>query len=347
MKKIFIYPLFALLVSAQLSAGALQPKSTDYVIVPDEQQASIETVSQSKELLQTQQEAKTSLSAYDSVIALGDYFKVKKDGKYGIVDRNGNVILAPVFQKVNTFMFDGRECFIAKANGKYRVYYNTGVAVPEENLYTVSQNTSVMAEKELSPQFHAVVEKKEVVYTKVEKVPETKNLVYEIKEIPIVKVKDGKVDTSTGYLNAVLKDKKDLFTINKKQFYIVKENNRIGISDIDGELIIPVKYDYFSVKTPCKHFRYPVFVVSSDNVYSVYDIKGKLLAEQVYDKINIYQRGGLYTFTVEDGQNILRKNGKIQGYFVKADDGYKYHSQRFTLFTPHKVNSLIMTILNN
>ena len=184
MKKTILYSLFILAVfSTQLSANAIQTKSSDYVIIPEEQsqqeqpQAEVTEKATSKntnphqitpesisieqntteiteETNQIDEEEITNTSQiqqpqqYDTISAMGKYYKVKKDGKFGVIDNNGNIILAPVFQRVNIIDIDGQECFAAKADGKFRIYYNTGNLVPEENLYPVVQNSSVLTEEQ-------------------------------------------------------------------------------------------------------------------------------------------------------------------------------------------------------
>ena len=387
MKKTILYSLVILAtVSTQLSANAIQPKSSDYVIIPEEQTQSVQSQSLvneqnttesvklqekepeiviiekseteiNKQVKPTEEETTTNSytqpQQYDTISAMGQYYKVKKDGKFGVIDNNGNIILAPVFQRINIINVDGQECFAAKVDGKFRIYYNTGNLVPEENLYPVVQNSSVLTEEVAQPQFHAVVEKKEIVYspTPVINKVENNNFIYEIKEIPIIKISnkssDVKIQSSNNYiLDSVLNNKKDLFTINKNQYYVINQDGHIGISNKEGNIIIPPIYDSFSVKTPGKIFKDPVFIVSLNKIYSIYDIEGNLLAEEVYDKINVYKNGNLYTYIEKNGQGYLRENNKLIGYITKEGNDYKYKSKKFTFFKPHMVNNLIITILN-
>lgn len=366
MKKRILYALLTFVVcSTMLSAQAIQqPKSSDYEIIPEENteiQAPVEnesnqTIIQSSQVVEQEETTNNSSvknSPYDTITPMGHYFKIQKDGKFGVIDANGNIILAPVFQRISTIMVEGKECFAAKIDGKYRVYYNTGNLISEDNLYPVEQNTSILAEKANAPQFHAVVEKKEIVYSpaKTQTNDETSNFIYEIKEIPIIKISNKNTNittqtTTTDIINSTLDNKKDLFTINKKQFYILKKDGHIGITNADGKVIIPPVFDSFSVKTPGNIFKDPVFIVSSNNVYSIFDTEGNLLAEEVYEKINAYRNGNLYTYIEKDNKGYLRENNKLIGYLTKEGNDYKYTSKRFTFFKPHIVTNLIITILN-
>ncbi|MBQ4122696.1 WG repeat-containing protein [bacterium] len=352
MKKKILYLLLILYaISIQLSASAYQPKSTDYEIdsntnTTNEKTTKINVINQTENI--------------KTISKLGEYLKIEVNGKYGLIDKDGNTILAPVFQKISIIDFDGEKCFAAKADGKYRVYYNTGKLIPEEKLYSVVQNTSILEQEEITPQYTAIIERKEVVYTPI-KIPFksfiTDNLkksgfIYEIKEIPIIKVKNTgeqqSIEKLTNFdLNEALSNSKNIFTLDNKQFYILNENDKIGISTASKETIVPAKYDSFAVKTPHKLFKTPVFLMNDNGIKSIYDLKGNLLAEQVYNKINVYRNGNLYTFQVEEGKGILRENKNILGYMTKDGDEYKYTSEKFTLFKPHIINNLIITILEN
>ena len=383
-KKVLLSAIFISAVFAS-SVFAMQPKSEDYVIVPDEISAGENVVVPETPVVKEnnkksifKKSGKKSLKESDIIIEddsktnitnpkenvptiekageLGQYILIKQDGKYGVVDSNGNIILAPVFQSIDLISQDGQELFKAKADGKYRLYYKTGNLVPEKEINTVMQNTSLLLANDLKPIFMTALTNKFVLYTKVEKEASSDSLVYEIKEIPVIKVSSGKVvdmnrslsDISNKIDEVKTSENENYFTVGKKQYKLVKENGKLGVSDIDGFQILPVKFDIIELKKPCIHFREPVFLVSSNNLYSIHDSKGKVLAEQVFDKINVYKNGKLYTYSLENGKGILKADGKEIGSFVLTDKGaYKYQSKnKFSIIKPHVVNNLIITILN-
>lgn len=360
MKKTLLYSLIVLTaLSVPLGAYAIQPKSTDYIIVPDSQaNHELEQATQYTNPTSAQPQAELLISAYDNITDLGKYYRVKKDSKYGIIDKNGNIILAPVFQRVTLSVIDGVDCFMAKADGKLRIYYNTGKLIPGEDLYPIEQNSSILAEQQINPDFQVVIEKKEVVYSKAEneKIPAKDSFVYEIKEIPLIKAKDVQkedpaiVSVRNRYLNINTlenQDKKDLVTIQRTQYSVLKENGFVGLMDSNNNVIIPPLYDSIQVKTPCKHFKEPVFLVTLNGIASIYDKQGKVLLEQVENQINVYKDGKLYTYNqISYDKGIVKENGRLIGYLTKTNTGYTYSSAKFTFFKPHTVNNLILTVLN-
>lgn len=338
MKKIFAASiLISSFILTNISAQALQTKSEDYIIEQEHV-----TLIQVKDTIKDK-----SITEFESITPLGNYLKIKKDGKYGVMDKSGNVILAPVFQRVNLVNNDNKEYFSAKADGKYRLYHNTGKLIPGNELYPVVQNSSYILARDLNPQFKIAVSNNQITYSKTEnqiKDINVDNFVYEIEEIPITHVhKTAPAEIKEEQTN---EENSNLFTINKKQFYIVSNNDKIGIINIKNKTIIPVKYDKFTLQKPCSHFKNPVFIVSKDNVFTIYNLNGRILAEQVYDKINVYRGGNVYSYTEEDNIGYLTKNGKNIGTFTKVNNEYKYTPSNFSLFKPHIVNNLILTILN-
>lgn len=350
----------ALFISAALASSsfAYQPKSTDYVVVPDEPVK--ENIQVQKDVAVKEQTTQTQDDfSLKAVGELGQYIKIKQDGKYGVMDKNGNIILAPVFQQVNLINYNSQECFWAKANGKVRLYYNTGKLVPETDVNTLTQNTSLLLARDLKPIFKIAAQNKDILYTKIEKQERADQYVYEIKEIPLVKVNSNNVQVAHVEKNAkkvadkaeevqsVIDQNGDFFTIGRNQFLLVTQNGKIGVVDSKNAVILPAKFDTLELKKPCKHFKTPVFVVSANNAYSIYDEEGRVLAEQIFDKINVYRNGKLYTFNIENGKGILRSDGKIIGSFTLSDDGYKYSPKnKLSIIKPHMVNNLIMTIVN-
>lgn len=379
MKKIFVLSVALLSVFSLYNPSfAFQAKSSDYVIVPEGQETIVQPrvkpvqvppLEEMRPLDENNTEfiykvddvvgyinTKTAVhlqTDYDNILLMGDYLKVKKDGKYGVIDKEGNIILAPVFQRIGIFNQDGKEYISAKADGKYRLYYNTGKLIPEEKLYSLEQNTSMLLAKDLKPLFKSAVMKNQITYTKSDESAYDDSFVYEIKEIPLPgKVKTTNISENIANTESVSPEthsaviENNLFTVKKKQYLIIKDADKIGIANVDNEVIIPAKYDAFALQTPCSHFIDPVFIVSRDNAYTIFNQKGKILAEQVYDKINVYRKGKIYTYSVENGVGQLKENDKQLGTITKDGDNYKYKSAGFSIFKPHIVNSLIISMLN-
>ena len=123
---------------AQPAAEIIAINDNEYKLIKDNKAGYINLVSKS-----------TFLTPYDDISVTGDYVKIKNDGKYGLVDKSGNVLLPPSFQSVNVIKSDGKEYLTGKVEGKYRFYQNTGKLIPEEELYTITPTKEYLLANDL------------------------------------------------------------------------------------------------------------------------------------------------------------------------------------------------------
>ena len=125
------------------------------------------------------------LTDYDDISPLGDYLKIKKDNKYGIIDISGREILTPEFDRISLLLSDdGREYIVGKKDGKYRLFYNTGVIVPEEKLYTITNDSSVILARDIKPDLKKFIKNSQVNYEELKNKTES----YKIEEVQLPEV---------------------------------------------------------------------------------------------------------------------------------------------------------------
>ena len=289
------------------------------------------------------------MTDYDDISLLGNNIKTKKQKKYGLIDKNANLILKPIYEKVSVFYNEGKEYIAGKYEGKYKLYQNTGKLIPEEELYVISNDGYYLLAQNLKPELKKYRYNKYTVYEKLN--TDENNMAYEIEEIRLPEklktaaIKKDVIKDNTE--NNELDSNNELITVDKEQFFLTQKNDKYGINNLKGREIVPVKYDEIIPIKPCEHYRNPVFLTIRNGVYSQYSSNGKLLAEQVYDKINIYKYGKVYTYTNEDGIWTLKSNGETIGHLIFEKDSYKYSKTKFHLFPLHKINELFISMLEN
>lgn len=279
---------------------------------------------------------------YDDISLLNNYLKVKNGDKYGLIDKNGNVILMPIFDRVSIYTQDGKDYLSVKINGKNKLYYSTGKLIPEEELYSVSYDGIYAITADLKPEF-----KKYVV--KARNANYLTNSVYEVKEVvenaeveipknvQIASVEQNVVDTTPKVKS---NDTKSIM-LGKKQYIVVNDDLKIGLEDLYGNQIIPTIYNRMEIT----NLKNPVIITKRNNAITAFDVKGKVLAEQVYDKINIYKYGKLYSYTETENGWILKSNNKEIGTLTKIGDDYTFTKNSFNLFNYKKVNDLFMNVI--
>ncbi len=377
----YLYAILLLLV-VQSSVFALETKSSDYDVVPDnavnvnnildlvDKTSIVPLNKENTEFVYTYNGKKGYINKdtnfgfiteYDNILPLANYLLVKQNNKFGLISKNGEVILKPDFQKINLESSNGINYFEAKQNGKYKMFYNDGKSMSLDDVFTLSQNTTILLANDLRPEFREVIEENVKLELKdiIKDTRDAKSVVdsYEIAEIPVpgrVKVaqvekkvenadetNDVKVsnEKTENYIQPENVSSDSEFTINNKTFYSFIQNDKVGIKNEKQDVIVPAKYNSYKVVNG------NLILVERNKAYSVYNTKGKLLAEQVYDKVNIYDKGSVYNFKIVDNVGYISKNRKELGTLVKQNGEYVYNKTSFSLFTNNVVR-LVTTILD-
>ncbi len=285
------------------------------------------------------------ITPFDDLSICGNYIKVKNNGLYGLTDKQGNIILPPAYQRVGVFTNQDVEYITGKIDGKYKFYQNTGVLIPEEELYTITydKETALLA-NDIRPIFNLKTVHNAPVYQLNQA---QDNLAYEIKEmempskVKVVFTADNKVIPVSNQ-NINLKEKNnEIVTIKNKDYKLIKDNNKVGLINRKGVEILAAEYNSIRLEKPCKHFLKPIIVAEKNNSHYLYELNGRLMAEESNGIIYVYRDGNIYLY--ENG--ILSVDNKEIGRLEKVDNGYKYKKTKFSLFTPHKVIELILTVL--
>lgn len=111
-----------------------------------------------------------------------DYVKFMENGKYGVENSQGNVILPPEFDFITFTEFNGQNYIYAKSNGINKLYYSDGSPVPEEELYSVYIDEATLElAKDIKPIFKQQFIQKKAKYntlvsTDSEKVQQEENI---------------------------------------------------------------------------------------------------------------------------------------------------------------------------
>lgn len=286
----------------------------------------------------------------DDLSLFDKYLKIKKDGKYGLIDKKGKTILMPQYQRINIIHNQGNEYITGKYEGKFKLFYNTGNLIPENELYVISKEDVTGIVRPIMPEIKRTVNSNQTTYELINPSKSEDNIVYEIEELPIpgtVKVGAIKKDIIKSDLNPLdyKIDNKNIFTIENKEYTLVKKDGKYGINNNKNIEILPPVFDSIVIKKLCKHFSTPVFIATKNSVKSIYNLKGILLAEEVYDKVNIYNNGNVYNYIKENNQWILIEKNKRIGILTQNKDSYNFEKTSFSFFNPHKVNELLISIL--
>ncbi len=163
---------------------------------------------------------------YDDITNLEKVLIIKKDGKFGLLNGNGKMVVNPIYDNLEIF---GNKIVIAKIKGKYEIlndqgqkitterFKDAGIIVDESNYYSNSAFTFLKVKKK----------DKFLIMDKVGKIIGTNafdDIVSEFKNVFVVK-KNNKYGLFTLFDNSLLVDYSyDLITKTKKYYVGIKGN---------------------------------------------------------------------------------------------------------------------------
>ena len=250
-----------------------------------------------------------------------DVLKVKKDGKYGLVDFKGKNLVECEYTEIVSLR-GTRNSLLTTKDGKKGIIDNTG-AVLVDNEYKNVQAVSDKYENGYIVQAkngkYGVMNwnKTVAVDTKYEQVKP----LYANGNYYVVK-QNGKwkvVDTVGGNYLAGKYD--DIISIDD-DYAIVKKGTKYGVvSILDGEVVVPISYDGITFSTQDK------YIVKKNGKYGVIDRENTELIETKYKNLIYRTDTNFYEGTNADYSSDLIDNDlnvKIKGIisFVNTTEGY-------------------------
>ena len=183
---------------------------------------------------------------YDEIVAvegIKDVVKVTKEGKVGIIDQEGKEVVAIQYTDVTNLGKEKKDGFIVIKDGKYGI--------------VDSANQTI-----LEPQYEGI----EKIY---------KNEMYVVKQAgkQILIKKDGEEILKTGYdeITEILK--------NTENGVIYKEDGKYGVMKLTGEVIVAPDYEEL------KEAKTGIFIARQNRKYGVIDLQKNNLIEPIYQSI--------------------------------------------------------------
>lgn len=252
--------------------------------------------------LEGKQIAECQYEEITTVEGIENAIKVKKDGKYGVIDSEGKEILKPEYIAIEALGKDNKAGYIVQN---------------DERKYGIVDYSN---NKVLESQYEAV-----------EKI--NRNNCYIVK-------KDGKQVLIKKDGTEILKDGydeiKDILK-NQDAGIIYKKDNKYGIKTMSGEEKISAKYEDLVETRP------GIFIAKKDGKYGIIDIDDNKKLEFKYNSLKYKETADIYIGEDEKFNNeILDNNYEVKltgiltdlneekGYLeLRKEDGSKYYNFKF------------------
>ena len=221
-----------------------------------------------------------------------NYFVLKHEEKYGVIDRNGNVIIQAKYEDVK-------------------------IPNPEKAIFQCieNENSKILNEKgqEIFTQYDLVepIRLKNL----------QSDLMYEKSVLRYKKDnKYGLMNFEEKEITKPIYDEIDNLAYKEGEL-LVKQNEKYGIINIKGNNLVPIEYDeinidkYYSDNNSYKDAGYIVSVKTEEGYrYGYIDTKGKLLLKTEYNEISrineIEDIENIYLLAAKNGQYGISKNGE-------------------------------------
>ena len=220
-----------------------------------------------------------------------NYFVLRQDDMYGVIDKQGNILIEPTYTEVK-IPNPEKAIFVCKENNDNIKILNSN----NEELMTEYEQVEPIKLKNI--QSDLMYEKSVLKYKKDNKY----GLInFEGKEI--TKAEYDEID-SLGYKEGEL---------------LVKKDNKYGVMNINGYLMIPTEYDqisvdrYYTDENSYKDAGYIVSVTTDEGYrYGYIDKEGKKLLETEYNEVSrineIENPQDVYILCAKNGQYGINKN---------------------------------------
>ena len=221
-------------------------------------------------------------------ITVISYFTLYIDGKWGVINSNGDIVIQPIFDEMITIPDNKTDLFICM----YDVNYDEG-----------TYNTKVLnaKNKEILQNYDLV--------EAIDNYDENHNIWYE-KDVLKVK-KDGKyglINNSGKELLACSYD--EITPISEiKNSYIIKQGENVGLADNTGKVIInPI---YKEIKALGKDYKEGYITVNTENMYGVIDFTGKVILDNIYEDVKNIAKDKKYVVKESETYKVISQDGTV------------------------------------
>lgn len=274
--------------------------------------------------------------------------KVKKDGKYGIINLTGKELTEIKYDEI-TAVTGIENALKVKENDKYGVIDNDGKVLVESKYIDIANlgkdNKSGFIVKSEDGKYGIVDYSNQIVletkYDEISKIYGNEMYVVKQDGKQILVKKDGTEVLTQGYdsIKQILK--------NVENGIIFMQNGKCGVMKTTGEVTIPAEYE------DLKEAKTGIFIASKDGKYGVIDIDKNTKIDFKYATINYNEKADLYiaedsnfnndiidnTFTVKQTGILVDMNDE-KGYLkLRQADEYKYYNYKFEEKKEQEINT--------
>lgn len=271
--------------------------------------------------------------------------RVKKDGKYGLIDLSGKVLLDCQYDSIEPII-GANNSLVTKKDGKEGLVSTIGAQIIDNSYASITTLTDKYEDgyivKDENGKLGVIgTNKKELLKIEYDDIKNIySNNTYIAKKDGDWKIiSDGKETTSLNYDDAT--------AIDGNGYIIVKKDNNFGVIDAKGTEIIPTEYK--SLKSVFQNY----YIAEKDSGFGVIDAKNIVKIDFTYKNLTYIKTADMIEGTSDkietdlfDRNFNLRLSGIVseintnKGYMkIRVNSEYKYYNFQFE----EKKNTEILT----
>ena len=238
--------------------------------------------------------------------------KYKENGKYGLIDFNGNIVLKARYDEINGLDYN-EGLLLVKKNEKYGIININGAIVVKEK-YDIIQSDGYYEEENYYKKSGFIVGKrtdsgyrygyincsgKKVLDNKYNQIERIQNI-NKTDDIYLVAFENGRAGFYKNNKNVIKHDYEDIGYDINNNCLILQKDSKQGIADFEGNIIIDIQYD---------------------NIF----ISGKYINAQKGDNVEIYDYTTKQKMNLE---NVIGVNQILNSNYIIAitrDEKYKIY----------------------
>lgn len=250
------------------------------------------------------------------------YFPVYSNGKWGVINSNGDTIIEPQYEEMPVVPNNSQALFICT----YDINYETG-----------EYKTKAVNEKNEN----IITEYDEIKF--IDYIDENEKLQI-IENILIVK-KDGKIGLVDLKNKNLLNIEYDEISILKgvDNSLLIKKDDSIGLCDYEGKVIINPEYK--EIKAIGENYKNGYIVVNKEGLYGIIDFNKSVILENKYLDIKPIYSSNKYAVKIDDGYKVIDKSGQI--LLDKKFEDIKDMNGENIIFKENKKYGITTTYLEN
>lgn len=238
----------------------------------------------------------------------------KENGKYGIINFKGKKITKPIYDSIESLLYK-EGCLLVKQDGKYGIINIQGKQMVEVRYDSITadgyydQNTKyqkagfIVGEKKQEGYRYGYIKYNgskllEVEYNEIDRITEiTENEVY------LLALKNGQAGIYKNKKQIIEHNYQEIEYNEQNQLFLVQKNDKQGVMNKEGKLILEVEYDYIMISGQSINAQ------KNGNTY-YFNTKGEKIQNNI-TTIPTENSNYFITINQQDKFGIIDKNNNI------------------------------------